>query len=71
MLNWALIRRQELDRFIEGLFGRADELDLPVKAFSALDELCRHGKTDAPLTLPHTQTSATVRGLMPTLGCLC
>lgn len=35
----ALIRRQELDGFIEGLFGGADELDLPDKASSALDTL--------------------------------
>lgn len=35
----ALIRRQELDGFIEGLFGGADELDLPAKASSALDTL--------------------------------
>ena len=35
----ALIRRQELDGFIEGLFGGADELDLPEKASSALDTL--------------------------------
>jgi hypothetical protein len=35
----ALIRRQELDGFMEGLFGGADELDLPAKASSALDTL--------------------------------
>ena len=35
----ALIRRQELDGFIEGLFCGADELDLPAKASSALDTL--------------------------------
>jgi hypothetical protein len=35
----ALIRRQELDGFIEGLFGGADELDLPAKASAALDTL--------------------------------
>ncbi len=35
----ALIRRQELDGFIEGLFGGADELDLPEKASSALDTI--------------------------------
>ena len=35
----ALIRRQELDGFIEGLFGGADELDLPEKTSSALDTL--------------------------------
>jgi hypothetical protein len=34
-----LIRRQELDGFIEGLFGGADELNLPGKASSALDTL--------------------------------
>jgi len=35
----ALIRRQELDGFIEGLFSGAEELDLPAKASAALDTL--------------------------------
>ncbi len=35
----ALIRRQELDGFVEGLFGGADELDLPAKASSALEAI--------------------------------
>ena len=39
LVELALIRRQELDGFIEGLFGGVDELDLPAKASSALDTL--------------------------------
>ena len=35
----ALIRRQELDGFVEGLFSGAEELDLPKKASAALDTL--------------------------------
>jgi len=35
----ALIRRQELDGFVEGLFNGADELDLPEKASASLDTL--------------------------------
>ena len=35
----ALIRRQELDGFVEGLFSGAEELDLPPKASAALDTL--------------------------------
>ena len=35
----ALIRRQELDGFVEGLFSGAEELDLPTKASAALDTL--------------------------------
>jgi hypothetical protein len=39
LVELALIRRQELDGFTEGLFGGEDELDLPAKASSALDTL--------------------------------
>ena len=35
----ALIRRQELDGFVEGLFSGSEELDLPTKASAALDTL--------------------------------
>jgi hypothetical protein len=35
----AMIRRQELDGFVEGLFSDAEELDLPAKASAALDTL--------------------------------
>lgn len=35
----ALIRRQELDGFVEGMFSGAEELDLPAKASAALDTL--------------------------------
>lgn len=35
----ALIRRQEIDGFVEGLFNGADELDLPEKASASLDTL--------------------------------
>ena len=35
----ALVRRQEIDGFVEGLFQGADEIDLPPKASDALDAL--------------------------------
>jgi hypothetical protein len=35
----ALTRRQELDGFIEGLFGREEMIDLPKRAHRGLDEL--------------------------------
>ncbi|MDA0990645.1 MAG: hypothetical protein O3A51_07830 [Verrucomicrobia bacterium] len=35
----ALMRRQELDGFIEGLFGSKETLDLPERAHRGLDEL--------------------------------
>src|SRR6516165_9935293 len=35
----ALMRRQELDGFIEGLFGHEEMLDLPERAHRGLDEL--------------------------------
>ncbi|HZZ25413.1 MAG TPA: hypothetical protein VFE60_23960 [Roseiarcus sp.] len=35
----ALMRRQELDGFIEGLFGREEVVDLPKRAHRGLDEL--------------------------------
>ena len=35
----ALMRRQELDGFIEGLFGGEEMIDLPQRAHSGLDEL--------------------------------
>jgi hypothetical protein len=34
----ALMRRQELDGFVEGLFGREEMVDLPKRAHRALDE---------------------------------
>ena len=39
MLMQALMRRQELDGFIEGLFGREEMIDLPKHAHRGLDEL--------------------------------
>jgi hypothetical protein len=35
----ALIRRQELDGFVEGLFGREEAIDLPERAHRSLDLL--------------------------------
>lgn len=35
----ALVRRQELDGFVEGIFGHKDEIDLPERAHEALDEI--------------------------------
>lgn len=37
--NLALIRRQELDGFVEGLFGRAEVMDLPERAHKAIGVL--------------------------------
>jgi len=35
----ALVRREELEGFMEGLFGHKEELDLPERAYRALDQL--------------------------------
>ena len=35
----ALIRREELDGFVEGLFGKEQSLELPERAHRALDVL--------------------------------
>ena len=35
----SLIRRKELDGFVEGLFGKEQSLELPERAHRALDEL--------------------------------
>ena len=35
----ALIRREELDGFVEGLFGKEQSLELPERAHRALDAL--------------------------------
>jgi hypothetical protein len=35
----ALVRREELEGFVEGLFGPKEELDLPERAYRALDQL--------------------------------
>ena len=35
----ALIRRDKLDGFVEGLFGRTESLELPERAYRALDAL--------------------------------
>ena len=35
----ALIRREELEGFMEGLFGHKEEMDLPERAYRALDQL--------------------------------
>ena len=35
----ALMRRQELDGFVAGLFGRSDAIDLPERAGRSLNEL--------------------------------
>lgn len=50
----ALIRWQELDGFIDGLFGGTEELDLPAKASSALDTL---GKVRAMIAGVHQVAS--------------
>ena len=39
LASLALMRRQELDGFIEGLFGREEMIDLPKHAHRGLDEL--------------------------------
>jgi len=35
----ALVRREELEGFMKGLFGHKEELDLPERAYRALDQL--------------------------------
>ena len=35
----ALVRREELEGFMEGLFGHKEELDLPERTYRALDQL--------------------------------
>ncbi len=37
--HFALVRRQELDGFVEGLFGREEQIDLPERAHEALGVL--------------------------------
>jgi hypothetical protein len=37
--RFALIRREELDGFVEGLFGRQEHIDLPERAHRALNSL--------------------------------
>lgn len=37
--HFALVRRQELDGFVEGLFGREEHIDLPKRAHEALGVL--------------------------------
>ena len=37
--HFALVRRQELDGFVEGLFGREEHIDLPERAHEALGVL--------------------------------
>lgn len=39
LAQMALLRRQEIDGFVDGLFGPAAELDLPDRAHRALDAL--------------------------------
>ena len=39
LAHLALIRREELDGFVEGLFGKADSLELPERAHRALEVL--------------------------------
>ncbi len=39
LLHTALIRREELDGFVEGLFGTEQSLELPERAHRALDVL--------------------------------
>lgn len=41
LTRFALVRRQELDGFIEGLFGAENEIDLPERAHKALDVLAQ------------------------------
>ena len=45
--HFSLVRRQELDGFIEGLFGREEQIDLPERAHEALGVLA---ETRAMLT---------------------
>jgi len=41
LVSLALMRRQELDGFIEGLFGQEEAIDLPERASHGLDDLAQ------------------------------
>jgi hypothetical protein len=65
----ALMRRQELDGFIEGLFGQEDVVDLPERAHRGLDilgELCALFAAVLEITT-HETKAATDKGMETTL----
>ena len=41
LANLSLMRVQEIDGFVDGLFGREDRIDLPERAHRALDDLAK------------------------------
>lgn len=52
LLALALLRTEELSGFVDGLYGDADELELPEKAHAAVDKLVElHGMFEAAATL--------------------
>jgi hypothetical protein len=65
----ALMRRQELDGFIEGLFGREEVVDLPKRSHRGLDELGQmRALFEAVVRLAEDDTKqTTVKGVEPTL----
>jgi hypothetical protein len=66
----ALMRRQELDGFIEGLFGREEVVDLPKRARRGLDELGQmRALFEAVVHLAEDDTKQpTDKGVETTLG---
>ena len=66
----ALMRRQELDGFIEGLFGREEVIDLPKRARRGLDELGQmRALFEAVVHLAEDDTKhPTDKGVETTLG---
>ena len=65
----ALMRRQELDGFVAGLFGRSDAIDLPERARRSLNGTRRdHGVGSAVFEVVNDETrSATERAMETTL----
>ena len=65
----ALVRRQELDGFVEGLFGGEEVVDLPKRAHRDLDELGQmRALFEAVVVLAVDDTkTATDRGVETTL----
>ena len=71
----ALVRREELEGFMEGLFGHKEELDLPERAYRALDQLSEIREflwtvEDVRFNALEPATQAEITNTMGTLGTL-
>jgi hypothetical protein len=67
LANLALMRRQELDGFVEGLFGRAEVIDLPERAHRGLGALGEmRALFQAVLDVAADETKSTTDGDMET-----